>query len=642
MDHEEKTKHGRRSPNRRESANSRELIRDQQTQLHLLSEFFPAILWKALLDGRVTDVNRYGELYTGLTPEQMGADWLRLVHPDDREEVKRRSDVLVAGGQWPDHVHRFMGADGEYRWFQSRMTTNKDDSGKVVALHGLMVDAHDIVTSERSPWGMELILRNFIDSLPAMLWRADTTGRIKCWSRMTIETIGKPWDPSERFDLMSRVDPAQRADVEERWAKSVRLSVPYEDSCRILGNDGRYHWHLVRARPFRDDGGNIVSWYGVHTDIDALKEAEAALQTRERQLLGIVETVPGLLWSASPTGEPTHVNRRVREYSGMSVQDFTDLGWQAFIHPDDFEETARLFYRSIQTGEPYNTIHRLRRADGEYRWHQAMGEPLRDSEGRIIQWYGLAVDIDDSKRAEDHLRETRAKLNRASRIAMVAELSASIAHELNQPLMSVLSNAQAIQRWLAATPPNLGEAAAAIERIVRDAQAADQTMQNIRALFGREPFERREASVPEIVHESVRLVQEDLNKRGMHVECVSEGVLPMVNVDPIQIQEVFINLITNAMEAVENIPREPRITIKAEVLGGEKLAIRVIDNGPGVDDVERVFDAFVTTKDNGMGIGLAVSRSIVEAHDGQLWAENNADFGATFTLQIPLPERLAI
>ncbi|HEX4227254.1 MAG TPA: PAS domain-containing protein [Bryobacteraceae bacterium] len=273
-----------------------------------------------------------------------------------------------------------------------------------------------------------------------------------------------------------------------------------------------------------------------------------------------------------------------------------NLGWEKFHHPDDFETTAKDFFRSIQTGESFNSVHRLRRADGEYRWHHVMGEPLRDPEGKIIQWYGLSIDIDERKKAEDRLRETRAKLNKASRIAMVAELSASIAHELNQPLTSVLANAQASKCWLAATPPNLAEAATSIERVVRDARAADQTMQNIRALFRRESFDRKESNVPEMIREAVRLVQEDQNKRRVPVQCVFEDDLPRVCVDPIQIQEVLINLIVNAIEAMENNAREPEVTIRAKV-NAQEIAVQVIDNGPGIGDPEKIFDAFVTTKE---------------------------------------------
>ena len=208
-------------------------------------------------------------------------------------------------------------------------------------------------------------------------------------------------------------------------------------------------------------------------------------------MLGIIETIPSMLWSTSPTGEPTHLSQRFLEYFGAPFEEFVNRGWERFIHPDDREETAKAFFRAIDTGESYSVIHRLRRADGEYRWHHTMGEPLRDPQGKIIQWYGLSVDIDERKRAEDHLRDTRIKLSTASKIATVAELSASIAHELNQPLMAVLGNAQAAKRWLAANPPNLTETNASIERILRDIRSADETMQHIRALFKARVHSRR-------------------------------------------------------------------------------------------------------------------------------------------------------
>jgi PAS domain S-box-containing protein len=622
-------------PDNDDVVRSRELIRDHQTQLNLLGERFPGFLWKALPDGQVTYINSYCEDYLGLSAEKARTGWMHLIHPDDRDEVMRRWGIVVNGGQWHDHVHRLAGKDGQYRWFQSRITAVRDDSGAVVALHGLMMDAHEMVSAERSVQLEEKQLRRLVDAMPAMIWRADPTGRIDRWNRTMVETIGKPWEESETFDLLSQIDPSQAGGVEKHWAKSVRFGIPYEDTYRILGNDGNYHWHIVRAQPFRDEGGNIISWYGIHTDIDALKEAERDLQVRERQLLGIIDTVPSMLWAASPTGEPTHISRRLSEYTGAPLERFLDLGWEMFLHPEDLEETVKTFFRSMQTGEPFSSIHRLRRVNGEYRWHHAMGEPLRDLAGKIIQWYGLSIDIDERKRAEEHLREARVKLNKASKIAMVAELSASIAHELNQPLMSVLGNAQASRRWLAATPPNLDEASASIERIVRDARTADQTMQNIRTLFRRESFERKEASLAEVISEAFRLVQEDRNKQGVPIECFFENDLPTVFVDPIQIQEVFINLISNAIEAMENNPREPKVAIRAVMADHQQVIVQVIDNGPGVDDPEKIFDAFVTTKKTGMGIGLAVSRSIAEAHEGQLWAENNPTFGATFTLTLP-------
>jgi C4-dicarboxylate-specific signal transduction histidine kinase len=306
------------------------------------------------------------------------------------------------------------------------------------------------------------------------------------------------------------------------------------------------------------------------------------------------------------------------------------------IHPDDFEDTAKAFCRAIQSGESYSATHRLRRRDGEYRWYYASGEPLCDSDGRIIQWYGPSIDMDERRRTEDHLRDTSIKLAKASRLATVAELAGSIAHELNQPLMAIFPNSQAAKRWLNAAPPNMPEVNSAIERTTRGARAADETIQRIRKLFKRESVVKKEASVPDRMREAIRLVQEDSNTRAIQIDWHFDENLPAIPVEHLQIQEVLINLISNAIETVEKNRVSPLITIRETETDQNEMVIRVIDNGPGVNDPEKIFDAFVTTKAKGMGMGLAVSRSIAEAHGGPLWAENSDPGGAIFNVALPL------
>lgn len=410
---------------------------------------------------------------------------------------------------------------------------------------------------------------------------------------------------------------------------------PVEQELRCRRADGVYFWFLNRNIPLRDDAGNIIRWYGVLTNIDALKKTEHALQMREHELLGILETIPSMLWSTSPTGEVTHISQRVLGYTGRSLEDFHNMGWKRIIHPDDVEDTAKAFCRAIETGESYSAMHRLRHRGVEYRWYHASGGPLRDSDGNIIQWYGLSIDIDERKRAEDYLRDTRIQLAKASRLATVAELSGSIAHELNQPLMSILANAQVARKWLNAGPPNVGEVKESIERIIRDSRAAGETMQHIRALFKQEAFDKKDVNIVDILREVIRVVQEDPKKRDIPVDYQFEESLPMVPIDKIQIQQVFINVIVNAIEAQEGQQISPRVVLRAST-ESDAMLIQVVDNGPGVDDPERIFDAFMTTKQNGMGIGLAVSRTIVEAHGGRLWAENNIAGGATFSVALPL------
>jgi PAS domain S-box-containing protein len=423
--------------------------------------------------------------------------------------------------------------------------------------------------------------------------------------------------------------------VVTNWRAGLAAGEAVEQELRCRRADGTYLWFLNRDFPLRDDEGNVIKWYGVLMNINALKETESALQMREHELLGIIETIPSMLWSTSPTGELTHISQRLLEYYGAPFQEVVKCWWERFLHPDDREETAKAVARAFGSGELYSVIHRLRRADGEYRWHHSMGEPLRDPHGKIIQWYGLATDIDERKRAEDHLRDTRISLAKASRLATVAELSGSIAHELNQPLMSILASAQAAKRWLNAAPPSMTEVSSSIERVIRDVRAADQTMQHIRALFKQECFDKNDVNIPDILREVVRVVREDPKKRYVPIECNFEESLPVVHVDRIQIQQVLINLIVNAIEALGEQKVGPLVVLRATP-DSNGMLIQVIDNGPGVDDPDRIFDAFMTTKEKGMGIGLAVSRTIVEAHGGQLWAENNKTGGATFNVTLPL------
>jgi signal transduction histidine kinase len=253
-------------------------------------------------------------------------------------------------------------------------------------------------------------------------------------------------------------------------------------------------------------------------------------------------------------------------------------------------------------------------------------------------WHGMGGQAD--QRAEKQLHNARSKLNMSklnilSRFTREAELSASIVHQFNNALTSMLANAQAAKHWLAAEPPNLMEATASIDRIVRDARGADETTRRIRAIFKQEPFDREESNLTAIMSDAVRLLLEGTDKRKVPIEWHCCENLPKIYVDPVAIQVVLINLISNAIAALENT-KSPLIVLVAAVTNLPEILVQVIDNGPGIGDSEEIFEAFVTTKENGLGIGLALSRLIAEAHGGRLWAENNLNGGVRFCLALPL------
>src|SRR5271170_2368597 len=563
---------------------------------------------------------------------------MERVHPEDRNLVLELIERASTSGGAIDCEYRLLFPDDLIKYVRVLARPLETDSDEL-EFAGAVVDITDTKRAEETLRKSERELRTLIDVMPAFVGTALPDGSCDFLSESWLDYLGFTREQGLGWGWADSIHPEDFDRVVANWRVGLAAGESVEQELRCRSADGTYHWFLNRDSPLGDDKGNVIKWYGTLTNIDALKETQRALQTREHQLLGIIDTVPSMLWSTSPTGESTHLSQRFREYWGVSFEEIANRGWVNLIHPDDREDTTKAFFRAIETGESFSAIQRLRRADGEYRWHHSMGEPLRDPNDKIIQWYGLSMDIDERKRAEDHLRDTRTKLSTASKIATVAELSASIAHELNQPLMAVLGNAQAAKRWLAANPPDLTETNASIERILRDIRSADETMQRIRALFKRESFEKRDENVLDIIRESLRFVHEDPNKREFRIDLSLEGSLPPICVDRIQTQQVFINLISNAIEATDGNANIAKILLRAFVTQEDWVIVQVIDNGTGLEDTEKIFDAFMTTKEKGMGIGLAVSRSIVEAHSGRLWAENNPDGGATFNVAWPVSSK---
>src|ERR1700733_6045827 len=557
------------------------------------------------------------------------------VHPEDRNFVLETVERASISGGAINYEYRLLFPDDRVKnvhVLARPLEINSDD----LEFAGAVIDITEAKRAEEKIRRSEKELQVLVEAIPAYVGTNLPDGSLDFISQSWLDYTGLSREQWMGWGWVSTIHPEDVDRVVANWQAALAASAPVEYQLRCRGADGIYHWFLYRGVPFCDYGGKVVKWYGTVTNIDVLKETEHALQTREQQLLGVIETIPSLLWSASPAFVPTHMSKRLLEYFGAPFEEFVNGGWESFIHPDDLEDTGKAILRAVEAGESFRVMHRLRRADGEYRWHHAGGEPLRDPEGKIIQWYGLSIDIDDRKRAEDHLRDTRIKLAKASRLATVAELAGSIAHELNQPLMSILANAQAAKRWLNGARSNVTEANSSIERTIRDARAADERMQHIRALFKQESFDKKDVRIPDILNEVVRIVQEDPKKRAVPVECHFDEPLPPVPVDQIQIQQVFINLIVNAIDALEGQQVAPLVTVRASVTDSDRMLVQVIDNGPGVHDPEQIFDAFMTTKKKGMGIGLAVSRSIVEAHGGQLWAENSKTGGAIFNVTLPL------
>jgi len=232
------------------------------------------------------------------------------------------------------------------------------------------------------------------------VWRAGPEGNIEYVNKRVLDYLGAPLGEVIGWGWMEKVHPDDVAFKARTWLQNLESGNPHDVVCRFRGADGRYRWFEVRGEPLRASDGKVLSWCGVLIDIDDRRKAEEALRESEYKLRQIIDTEPGLIWSTGPDGEPTHVSQRLLDYSGMRFEEFKHRGWEAFVHPDDFPETAKAYDHAIQTGTSYQGV----TADGEFRWHHVRCEPLRDRQGRIIQWYGLSVDIDEGKKAEERPR----------------------------------------------------------------------------------------------------------------------------------------------------------------------------------------------------------------------------------------------
>jgi PAS domain S-box-containing protein len=360
------------------------------------------------------------------------------------------------------------------------------------------------------------------------------------------------------------------------------------------------------------------------------------VRRQERKLRDVIETMPTFAWTALPDGSVDFVNRHWQEHTGLSTERTIGSGWREAVHPEDLERHAEKWRASLATGELFENEVRYRRAaDGQYRWFLTRAVPLRDERGKVLKWYGISTDIEDRKRAEQEREQLRADLAHLNRVSILGELAASVSHELKQPIAAAITNAKTCMRWLKRDQPDVDEALEATSRIVKDGTRATEIIDRLRSLYKKSPPQRELIEVNEIVREMLLLLRGEATRYSISTRTELAPDLPKITADRVQLQQVFMNLILNAIEAMKDTAGE--LTIKTELGQGGQLLISVSDTGVGLpaEKTERIFNAFFTTKPQGSGMGLAISRSIIESHSGRLWASANTGRGATFQFALP-------
>jgi len=398
-----------------------------------------------------------------------------------------------------------------------------------------------------------------------------------------------------------------------------RVEVHGEDELAVLG------------RAFNDAAGQLQQLY-------------ADLHRNEQELRDVINTVPAHVWRTSPEGAVDFINERLQKFLRLPPDDLLGWNWESVLHPDDCARFLDHWRASLKHGQSMESEVRVRGADGQYCWFSIRNVPLRDAAGKVIKSYGSGIEIHDRKRAEeerDRLRQLEADLAHLNRVSMMGELAASLAHEIKQPITAASINAAVCMQWLRRSTPGIAEASEAASRVASDVKRAADIIDRVRSLYQREMVQRKPVDVNEIVREMITLLRDAAHRNSVSIRTDLDAGLPMIPADRVQLQQVLMNLMLNSIDAMKDTRGELAVT--SGRFARDHIIVAVTDSGCGlpVDGSERLFDAFFTTKPHGTGMGLSISRRIIESHGGRLWAANTGR-GATFQFTLPVPAEASL
>jgi PAS domain S-box-containing protein len=422
--------------------------------------------------------------------------------------------------------------------------------------------------------------------------------------------------------------------VRQKRSKSV-LCLPIVKQTRLVGT--LYLENSLTSGAFTPDRDSVLQLLASQA---AISLENAALYTDLQLQVGVLHHLPVSAWTLDPDGTPDFANQVWLEYSGQTLEFVGSHpeAWMTAVHPEDRDAASRAFWEGVRSGQGFAVETRsLRARDGIYRWHLQQAVVLRDAEGKVLKFVGTTTDIDDRKRVEDALRQAQGDLARINRVTTMGELAASLAHEVSQPISGAMSNANTCLRKLGSDKPDLDGVRTAVTRIARDAQRAAEIIGRIRLRFTRGELTRELIDVNEIHQETLTLLRDETVRYNISVRTELAPDLPPIVGDRVQLQQVAMNLIVNGIEAMMDVDGIRTMLIKSERAENEQISVSVSDTGMGFQPqlAERIFDPFFTTKAQGTGMGLRISRSIIESHGGRLWAVSTPGRGATFHLSLP-------
>jgi PAS domain S-box-containing protein len=484
-------------------------------------------------------------------------------------------------------------------------------------------------------------LREVIETIPSMAWSAAPDGSAEFFNGRWLAYAGLTADQAQGWGWTVVVHPDDLKVLVDYWQSIMALGQSGEIEARLRRFDGVYRWFLFRATPSLDDNGGVVKWYGTNTDIEERKRAEQALKRSEAYLAEAQRLTHTASWAYNPATEKAlYWSDEMFRICGFDPQQGppTSEAFLERVHPEDRESVAGTMRNAAREKTEYRVEHRIIHPNGTIKHTQAIGHPVLDHSGNVVEFVGSAVDITDVKHAEqerERLRQELANLAHLNRVSTVGELTASLAHQIKQPIGAAVTNAEAALRLLDRDRPDIVEAREAALEMVKDARRAAEIIDRVRSLYQKGSSQLETIEVNDVIGEMVVMLQNEADRHSVRIHTDLAGELPKVIAVRVQLQQVLMNLMLNGIQAMQDTAGE--ISIKSQLAADGQLRISVTDTGVGLptENADQVFNPFFTTKTQGTGLGLAITRSIVESHGGRIWAIRNCGRGTTFSFILP-------
>lgn len=605
---------------------------------HLVNAL-PGLVWSAHPDGSAEFFNQHYLNYAGLSAEQaQGSGWSVAVHPSDLDGLIASWQSIMASGKPGESEARLRRFDGEFRWFLFRVNPMRDETGAIVKWLGINTDIEDRKRAQEALAASERDLRLMINAIPTFIQVSRPDGTVLSVNQAVLDYHGVSLQDVLKEDFRSRFyhpDDAER--LREVRIEALKRPLQFEYEQRALGKDGRYRWFLVRYNPLLDEQGRVDRWHVAAFDIEDRKQAEAQveqayLRLAEAQRLSKTGSfISDLLADVHNWSDEAF---RIFEFdptTKITVQMVRDI-----VHPEDLPSFDAVIARGM-TGADVDFAFRIVPRRDTVKHVRGVARLMTQNEGRLL-FIGAVQDVTESRVAEEALNRARYELAHVARVSTLNALTASIAHEVNQPLSGIITNASTCLRMLDGDPPNVDGARETARRTLRDGNRASDVISRLRLLYSNKEFTLERVDLNEATRGVIALSLSDLQRNRVVLRSELADDLPPVTGDRVQLQQVILNLLRNASDAMRTVqdrPRELLIRIQEDEEDQVRLIVKDVGVGFSPTAGDRLFEAFYTTKKDGMGIGLSVSRSIIERHHGRLWAEANDGPGATFSFSIP-------